>query len=322
MAAPSPSPTPRLVVLKGEIPVPEIHPVFKVWGSAFKDIEQRAKGRVKFEVHAGQALVPLREGLEATGKGMIDWFGGGPMWFAGKEPLFDITSVPFAFYDQLDAIQTFRKTELGKMLEEASNKFNVTIGGYAMVDQDVILSTKPVRRMEDLKGLKIRAAGPADLEALKRLGATPVAVAPPEIYLSMEKGIIDACVLPYYGLKAYKLEEVVKYITEIPIIPAKIAVYWFNLDKWNALPSDLQQIIRATLQEWEGKQLALWQENRKENKQAAIDKGIEIITLSEEEIERWRRVGGPPVWEWLAEKIGGGKGQKVLQIIKEHMRIE
>ena len=102
---------------------------------------------------------------------------------------------------------------------------------------------KPIRKMEEFKGVKIRSHGPT-AEMLKCLGATPVAFPMPELYQSLQKGVVDGGVFPMEALKGWKLAEVTNCHIQCPPIPYSLGFFVvMNKDKWNSLPADIQDII-------------------------------------------------------------------------------
>jgi TRAP-type C4-dicarboxylate transport system substrate-binding protein len=107
-----------------------------------------------------------------------------------------------------------------------------------------IHAKKPIRSVEDIKGLKTRGTG-AMVPGIKALGGEAIGIPSAEVYLAAQKGVIDAAVFPLQPLEEYKLHEIFHYSTFIPGISSEFKFVAMNRDKWKALPKDLQSAFDA-----------------------------------------------------------------------------
>lgn len=172
--------------------------------------------------------------------------------------------------------------------------------------------------------MKIRSAGGVPSRTIELLGGSPVAMPVPEIYLSLEKGVVDGVSMSMGAFRAMKLLDVLKYHTTISAQTVPIWVV-MNLNKWNSLPKDVQDAIdKVSSSYWQIAAKAFDKEN-----DAAIaeikQRGQEIITPSEAEIARWRDVTKVQWDEWLAmTKSKGLPGQQIfdetLQLVKKYQK--
>jgi TRAP-type C4-dicarboxylate transport system substrate-binding protein len=166
---------------------------------------------------------------------------------------------------------------------------------------------KPVRTLEDLKGLKIRVPSRNAGLVVEAWGATPVSMPAPEIYNSMQTGVIDGAMIDATTLGAFKLAEVTKYITMgmNPTISSFFLV--MNRDSFNDLTEEQQQVVleagrQASLdgnEAWLGiadKALAAFK----------ATEGKEVIVLSDEEAEKFNAASAPVVEKVIAEADGDG----------------
>jgi len=81
----------------------------------------------------------------------------------------------------------------------------------------IATSDKPVQSLSDLKGLKLRSPAGASTDMVTAWGGTPILMGPGDMYQSIEKGVIEGCVFEYSGIGSFKLNEVLKNYTEMPI---------------------------------------------------------------------------------------------------------
>jgi len=101
---------------------------------------------------------------------------------------------------------------------------------------------KPVRSIEDFKGLKVPAPSRWQGKMLEKLGMTPVPIPFPDIYMALEKGVVDAMLVDPNLLVKYKFGEVIKYVTDINM-GAGTSYGAMNINAWKKLPSEVQEVI-------------------------------------------------------------------------------
>jgi len=165
---------------------------------------------------------------------------------------------------------------------------------------------KPVRKMEDLKGMQIRAPGLAG-ETITALGGTPMPTPMPEGYDEVSKGVIDCLHLPFEPLKAWRMSEVTKYTTNCWQI-GEMDVFWLIMNKnsWNKLPPDIQKIFNDTSEEYKEIYAKAWNDLDFEGLDAAREAGNEIIELSPEEAARWVEAVKPVTENYVKTMVGRG----------------
>jgi TRAP-type C4-dicarboxylate transport system substrate-binding protein len=109
-----------------------------------------------------------------------------------------------------------------------------------------LFTTKPVNSLADLRGLKIRFSGAPQANLINALGATPVNIPSGEQYAALEKGIVDGVITSLAAVKAFKLQEVAKYIVEPPFTGAQLFAAIMNKDTYNQLHKDGRAFIGET----------------------------------------------------------------------------
>jgi TRAP-type C4-dicarboxylate transport system substrate-binding protein len=154
--------------------------------------------------------------------------------------------------------------------------------------------------LEDLEKMVIRAVGPNG-ETAKALGATPVSMTVPDVYMAMERGSVEAALVPLEALITFKLNEVTKYITTGFQGGYGPYLTGMNLKVWNSLPPDIQRIMDE-----ESPKIAFlnsrgWDKKEQEAIELMKSKGG-VINLSAEEAEKWR-ARLMPLWDkWVADR--------------------
>ncbi len=227
---------------------PPNFPVFGEGLSMFaKLIEEMSAGRMKIKVFGAGEKVPQPELFDAVSNGVIEMGHGASYYWAGKSKALQLfASVPFG----LNAQQITSWVNNGggyELWKEIYGKFNIVpfIGGNTGVQMGGWFN-KEINSVEDLKGLKMRIPGLGGA-VLAKAGGTAVSVAGGEIYTNLERGVIDATewIGPYhdYKLGLYKIAKY--YYSPGWHEPGTILDFIVNKQKYEALPTDLQAIIRA-----------------------------------------------------------------------------
>jgi TRAP-type C4-dicarboxylate transport system substrate-binding protein len=278
-----------------------------------KQVEQATNGRVKIEVYPSQTLVKGGEMWKAVRGGIVDmgWCFHG--YWPEMTPLADAISLPglpmttaekssevlWKLYEKYPSIQ--------KEFAEAPPLALWTTTPYFL-----LTSKKQVKTLEDLKGMKIRAAGGPPTEQMKALGAVPTLIPMPDNYQALDKGVIDGMGAVWEAMQGFRLYEVAKYYTMVPLASAYFSLCT-NKAKWESLPKDVRDAIMS-VSGLQGSKF--WGKNFFDTaEQAVIDKAkagnfeMNRYTPPAEELARWNKIGGEPIQNDWVKKMEA-KGQR------------
>ena len=240
-----------------------------------------------------------------------------PGYTAGRFPIMEVFELPFmtnsaeagasAAWDYLQkyALQEFPGTKV--------------LATWVHDEGYVHTTNKPVKTLDDFKGLKLRAPTRQTNKLLAKLGATPVSMPVPAVADAVSKGTIDGFVIPWEVIPAFKLQELVKYHTETdPSRPAMYSagfVFAMNQARYDALPADLKKVIDnnsgAALSKQIGK---VWDESQAVGRKTATDRGNTFTRLSAAETDTWIKASAPLYDEWVADMDKrGAPGKQMLQ---------
>jgi TRAP-type C4-dicarboxylate transport system substrate-binding protein len=151
----------------------------------------------------------------------------------------------------------------------------------------IMSKTKPVRTLEDMKGMKIRTPSAAQSAQLEALGAIPIDMPAGQIYNALDRGVVDASMIPMSAGVDFKLIEVAKYFTVNAPLGRSPFLVAMNRARYEKLPADLRKIIDDTT----GPKLSLkgaeTYDTQNKAALAAVQKDRELIVLSAEENKRW-----------------------------------
>ncbi len=239
-------------------------------------------GRLDIKVFQTGAIVPAMEIFDAVAKGTLDcahsWSG---YWKGRNEAFVAYASVPFGLDNEGYNIWYYERG--GKELfQELYGKYGLVAFFCGNVGQELGLhSNKKATKMEEFKGMKIRTVG-WYMDILTMLGASVTPLPGGEIYLALERGVIDAC---EFSSPAVNLpmgfQDITKYIIEPGVHqPSCQFDVFFNKAKFDALPDDLKAIIEicaAETQLWTNS----WQENLNIPALIEIGKKSEFIMMDD-----------------------------------------
>lgn len=221
-------------------------PGFKSQKLALDQLKQATGGRLDIKLHGGGTLVGYRDMLEGIGKGNFEMGHNVDAFFAGKDPGFaPIFSAISLWTDPREVrvwIESFGGREL---MDKAYAKYNVKYLGSTLIGAEPIMSKKPIRSLDDFKGVKIRTPSGLTAMLFKKLGAVPVSLRGSQIYSALDTNVIDAAEFVTLGENVgMGLHEVTKYVL-YPSFHGPIAVvnWGVNMDAWNKLPDDLKAAL-------------------------------------------------------------------------------
>jgi TRAP-type C4-dicarboxylate transport system substrate-binding protein len=165
---------------------------------------------------------------------------------------------------------------------------------------------KPIRTLEDLKGMRIRTPSAAQSAQLEALGAIPIDMPANQIYNNLDRGVIDASMIPMSAALDFKLIEVTKYFTINAPLGRSPFLVAMNRARYEKLSADLKKVIDDT----SGLKLSLkgaeTYDKKNDEALAAAKKTRELITLSAQERKRWTAAFKPMIDQQVAtgEKAG------------------
>ena len=216
-----------------------------------KQVETFTGGRLVIKVQPLGALVAIPEMLNAAGAGSVEMVVVALPWYAGKDPAFNMwSSGPFNLPPLLQEIWMTKWPGTWELLEGQCASFNVLPIGI-MFGSECLMSKVPIRSLQDFKGVRVRTAG-YGTSFFKELGAAPMAVTGEDIYLSLERGLVDA--VEYGGLGVNLKSgygEVTKYIIS-PVLhsPSYDQTILVSKSAWDKLPNDIKEIVSTLGKYW------------------------------------------------------------------------
>jgi len=277
-----------------------------------KEIETATEGRVKITSYPGQTLSQADAVYDGVINGISDLGLSCFSYTRGNFPVLEVFELPGIKYVNSKAASKVAwegiKQIKPKEVQDTKLMMVFTTGPGDLYTKE------PVRTLQDLKGLEIRATG-LSAKSLTALGALPVAMAQSEAYESLSKGVVKGNLGPVEVLQGWKQAEVTKYVTFSPFLYNNLFYVTMNLDKWDSLyPKDQKAIEEVNEKFFEEVAMGLWdKQNEAALKYAVEEKGMETITLSQEEQDQWIRLIKPIQNDFVAQMNQKGlNGQEIL----------
>jgi TRAP-type C4-dicarboxylate transport system substrate-binding protein len=275
---------------------PPTHVQSKLAESWCQEVEKRTDGRVTVDYFAGQTLTKAQQVYDGVVQGLSDVGFSVLAYTRGRFPVMSAVDLPLGYTSGRAATQVVNAVYEKFKPKELSDTQVMYL--HAHGPGLVHTKTRPVAKLEDMKGLKFRAHGTSAL-VVQALGGTAVPKPMPETYEMLQKGVVDGAVYPLESNKGWKLGEVTRYCTAA--FSAAYTTSFFvvmNKDKWNAISPADQKIIEGINREWVVKHGDAWDESDMVGLRYFLNQGGQIIGLDAREAARWEAAVAPIITDY------------------------
>jgi TRAP-type C4-dicarboxylate transport system substrate-binding protein len=239
-----------------------------------------------------------------TGQADIVWFLHGAT--PGRFPLTELIQLPYTAGSAEIGTKVLNAADLRSKYLDAEHRGVKVLLLLTHQPGNVHTTKKPIRGVDDMKGLRIRFASPTIRDFIAALGGTPVGVLPTEQVEQLQKGTIDGVFIDYGGAGiAFKMGGVLKYSTEMYSYVSSFGVV-MNEDTWKKLPPDLQKLVIQSVTGVEKEVGEAWDALDVPGKKALLDGGDQVIKLSPDENARFHKIGADVSEAKLKELEGKG----------------
>ena len=277
-----------------------------------REVEKRTGGRVKITTYPGGSLTKAPQCYDGVVNGISDMGMSCFAYTLGRFPLLEGLDIPLGYPNGLVASRVATEMVQKYAPKEVENVKVLYIHAHG---PGILASRKPVKTLEDMRGLKVRATG-LSAKIVESLGGVPVAMSQPETYESLQKGVVEATLCPVETLKGWKQGEVINSVTDSSGIGYTTAMFVvMNKNKWDSLPADIQQIIEQVSAEWVDKHGEAWNQADREGDEFVKQLGHETIPLSVEEEAKWKAAVAPILEAYV--KTAGEKGLPGADFLKD-----
>ena len=284
----------------------------------FERIKQESGNRFEITVYNPGSIVPIPEMYSALKRGVVDMICDQTARHPNEFPSLTLGDYPFLFRSSRAA--SFSMAELYKNNSEVRKDLaGARLFSFTSSTPFDIVSTKPISKMEDFKGMRFGVIESASVKLIEMLGGVPILLALSDLYISLQRNLVDAIVAPIPAYRSLKVCEVGKYIIKCNL-KCGVSPLIINQNSFNKLPADIKAVfdrysvgVNTTLQ-------SNWVEiSREEDFQWLIkNSGVKVIKIAPEEIARWEATVSPIYDTWIAS--AKKKGVKNPEAILAELR--
>ncbi|MCS7232675.1 MAG: TRAP transporter substrate-binding protein [Synergistetes bacterium] len=272
----------------------------------FKELlEKKSNGKIKVELYLDSKLGGDRETVESCQAGniaMVSLTTAPMVGFVPKLAVFDIAML----FDDLDVAKKALDPFKGKLIPDYE-KAGFKLLMFTPIYFRELTTKKPVKSIDDLKGLKIRTMeNKYHLAFWRALGANPTPLSFAELYVALQQGIVDAQENPYEIIWSAKFYEVQKYVVNTHHI-CFVFTYIMNKKLYDGMPADYQKTVTDVTNEVSE---YLFKESKTQTSAMLVElqkKGMEIIEVTPEMRQRMKEAA-----KGVADMVRSAVGSEIV----------
>jgi TRAP-type C4-dicarboxylate transport system substrate-binding protein len=309
----------KVYTLKFQHSYPPTLSFYNKTGTGFiKLVEKWSKGRIKFQVFEAGAVASVKDMLNAAHNGILDVTQSWGGFYVGTVPEADVeTGLPLAWDEAYEVYDAYYDRGLLEVIENAyESRYNVKYFPAIISMKYAISSTKPVTRLSDLKGMKMRAIGVYG-EFARELGASATVIPGAELYTALQLGTIDGLIYDAEACVATGLEKFFKTSIVRPHLNAGAGHWLINKKTWDSLPKDLQEVIADAVQYGNMASVMAYRASAELSLGKMKKAGVKLVTLSDDDVDEARKVA-VKLWDKVATRSDGAA--KGVAIVKQQLR--
>jgi TRAP-type C4-dicarboxylate transport system substrate-binding protein len=258
-------------------------------------VAKKAPGELKIQFIGGPEAVKSPDQVQALQRGMVDM-------------VYTTTAYYLSVLPEVDAYKLSDFSPVEERTNGAyaymNNLHEKKIGTHLLARLGLgikfhLYLKKPIKSA-DLKGLNIRVS-PMYLQAIKGLGGNPVVIPPTEVYVALERNVVDGYCWPSTGIRNWGWQKQTKYVVDPGFynVPNPLLI---NMTAWNKLPKKIQDILTETSIEAEKKVVAFFDDAERNERPLLAKEGIETIGLAPAEAQRFLTVAYDEGWKDIMQK--------------------
>jgi TRAP-type C4-dicarboxylate transport system substrate-binding protein len=267
-----------------------------------EDVGKATGGKLKITVFAaGEMPFKAPDVLRIVSTDQVQMGDVALGFVAGDVPDLNVLQLPFlcTSYDQferaLPAVARSADTELQK-------KFGLTVGIHWTMPPQNLWLNRPVVRLDDLKGLKVRAWNPEQVEMMKRLNGSAVSITSAEVIPALERKVIDGAITSALSANDWKAFEIIKtgYMANLTMGHQVMLV---NSAEMAKLPADVRNVLTAKFKEWAPKYRQMSEQGDQDARRNLVANKVNLVVPAAADMQRARSLM-QPMWKEWATKHG------------------
>lgn len=282
-------------------------------------VKERTGGKFIMEPYAAGSLIPGPEVFNAVKRGMVPIGVTSSAYDLAQVPIFNIVAgLPLVFAHEWEGVYFHKWMGFEEMIQEDLLKNHGVLYFTDRIYTTELSLKKPVRTMEDFKGLKLRSSGILQ-KYLTSIGAAASMIPGGDIYTGLASGMLDGAHWgAVQGSSSMKFYELNKYHLRPALSVAATDIWVINKKAFDDLPQNFQEILASTLEEhfWRRTNQYIYQEALTLAK-VQKEMGVTLLTMPDEEFGKMQEAA-IKIWDEVAAMAP--QNAKAIEMIKEFNR--
>ena len=217
-------------------------------------LEEKSEGRIQLEVYPSGEMGNASEMFQMVQEGSLDMVSLIPVTLGNFDARLELAAIPGLFSSLEDGENFDQNGFIGEYIESVYNEIGVTRLVHGEPNFYYFMTTNkagPITSIDTMKNMKLRIpSSPITKTFFEVAGAVPTTVSWSEIYTSLQRHVIDGITNNLVWSVTAKFPEVAQTISLLPV-NYHTSDWLLNLNKWNSIPADLQEIISECADEIE-----------------------------------------------------------------------
>ncbi|HUL31492.1 MAG TPA: TRAP transporter substrate-binding protein [Thermodesulfobacteriota bacterium] len=294
----------EVVKLKFANYFPPTHMNSVLMGKYCEELNKKLAGKVELTQYTGSTLLSAPKMAAGVATGIADIGLSNLSYTRGRFPVMEIMELPLGFPSPWIA---------GHVANDFYNKFqpkdfdtyHVLMLSNAPINVVQTIS-KPVKTLDDMKGLKLRGTGRIG-DIVKALGAVPIPLETPDLYDAMKRSVVEGALLSIETMKGFKTGELIKFVTPCWRVGCAYCFYVvMNKQKWNSLPPDVQKVMADFSREFIERWTVEWVNIDIEGMEFFKSNGGKEVPIPEEDNPKWIKAVQPVIEDYKKDVISKG----------------
>lgn len=283
----------------------------------------RTNGEVEIRIFWSNGLGEPRENLSLLRRGRIDMAAMSPGYFPEALPLLAApNSIPMAMDNvcQASEIMAALLREIPELGEEAGAN-GIRPLFFHVLNPYLLVTRSPVTRLEDLAGKRIRIWGKEMPKLIRAAGAIPVPLFLPDIYQAMDNGIIDGFPFSTDLIKAYKMYDLARHITEVVLWEGPSWALWISRKTWETLSPAIQDVLTDISREARKMDVVEARSAEWNARNFLVGQGVRFHRFESGELEKWQAANPDFFQDFIRRSAASGKEAAARKMVAIWQRL-
>lgn len=270
------------------------------------NLEEQTGGRITSEIYSAGVIGEPGAQYDMAVTGTADITLSVHGFTPGRFPIVSVIELPF-FTSSAEVGAEILWTlynEFPELQEEHADTTPLWL--FTAEPAQILSASKPIEKIEDMKGLRVRSPSPFGNQLIEALGGIPISMPMGNVYEALQKGVIDAAMAPFSAANDFNLMEVSEYITvgNFSMTPFFTVM---NTDTYNSLSDSDKELLQSlTGSEMAKKSGAAFDFSGNRGIDAGVERGIEFIELTGDKLNPWQEALEPLVEKWISDMEAQG----------------